>query len=267
MRTPAALLTLFALPLAVLVGSPAAQAGLTERQLAGVAADPAPGARLALGTIVQDVRGPDLTLGEAMGGRPALLVPVDYRCRSLCGPALALLGPILSQTGRRLGRDYAVLVLGMDPHDGEADALAMATAQLGDIAAAPGLRLLTARAGALDAIFAALGYRTTFDKQAGRFAHPAAAFALAPDGRVVRTLSTLALDATDLDLALTESAGGSGSIGERLVLLCYGFDPVHGIYTPAIRRGLAAAGAATLLALAAGIAGLARRSRRSKGAS
>ena len=90
---------------------------------------------------------------------------------------------------------------------------------------------------------------------------------MAADGRVVRTLSTLALDATDLDLALDEAGGGRmGTFRGRLVLLCYGFDPVQGIYTPAIHRMLGAAALATLVILAAGVAGLARRSRRSRGA-
>ena len=140
MKAPAAVL---ALALFVLAATcPDAQAGLTARQLAEVGASPEPGATLAPGIPVHDVRGPDLTLGDALGGRPALLVPVDYHCRALCGTALAVLAPLLSQTRMQTGRDYTVLVLGMDPNESDADALSMAQARLGAAADGPGVRVL-----------------------------------------------------------------------------------------------------------------------------
>lgn len=262
MKARAALLGI-ALSLAT-AWAPDASAGLTSSQLSDVQAQPLSGARLPLAATVHDANGPDMSLGDALAGRPALLVPVDYRCRSLCGPALALLAPLLSQTRFRLGVDYTVLVLGMDPRDSDAEALAMAQAQLGPAAGQSGVRILSGGADTLGRIFATLGYRTEYDGEAGRFAHPAAAFAIAADGRVARTLSTLALDPTDLNLALTEAGGGGrGALADRLILLCYGFDPIQGVYTPAIRRVLGLAGLATLIALAGGVAALARHSRRS----
>lgn len=240
-----------------------AQAGLTARALEGVTARPAPGATLPLDAVVRDGTGRERSLGDALAGRPALLMPVDYTCRALCGPSLSLLAPLLPETRFRLGRDYAVLVLGIDPRDGPETARAMTQERLGPVAGEAGIAVLTARPEALDRIFASLGYATAFDRERDRLAHPAAAFAVAGDGRVVRTLSTLALDVGDLDLALTEAGQGRlGGLGDRLVLLCYGFDPVLGIYTPAIQRVLALSAAMTLVGLAGAVWGLVRRSRR-----
>ena len=57
---------------------------------------------------------------------------------------------------------------------------------------------------------------------------------LTADGRVARALSSLALNPRDLRLALVEAGEGRiGGLADRITLLCSGFDPVHGVYTPA----------------------------------
>jgi protein SCO1/2 len=112
---------------------------------------------------------------------------------------------------------------------------------------------------------AAIGYATAYDAATDQFAHPAGALVVAPDGRVARVLPSLALNARDLRLALVEAgAGRIGDIGDRITLLCSQFDPVHGIYTAAVRRILLAAGVTTLVILAAALLLLQRRPRRSR---
>ena len=67
-----------------------AHAGLTEAELAGVTLAPPPGARAPLGLHLRDEAGRPLTLGEASGGRPTVLLLADYTCGSLCGAATAV---------------------------------------------------------------------------------------------------------------------------------------------------------------------------------
>jgi protein SCO1/2 len=253
--------------LALALGAAPATAGLTPAELGQVGQETKPGAQLPLSAVVQDISGRSLTLRDALEGRPALLMPVEYSCRALCGPALAVIAPLLTISRLRIGRDFSVLLLGIDPRDDAEAARALTQRQLGDPSGQPGLHVLMARADVLHGLLDALGFRAVFDPALDRFAHPAAAFALAPDGRVVRTLSTLAMDARDLDLAMTEAAGGSadGFVG-RLVLLCYGFDPVQGVYTPAIRSLLMGSSALTLAGLCGLVLSLRRRARRTRGA-
>jgi protein SCO1/2 len=121
--------------------------------------------------------------------------------------------------------------------------------------------VLRADPASLDVLTAALGYHAVYDSEHDQFAHPSAALALAPDGRIVRVLSSLALDPQDLRLALTEAGEGRiGGVGDRLILMCYGFDPVHGIYTPLVHRILAAGGVLTLGLLGLALFVLHRRS-------
>ena len=81
--------------------------------------------------------------------------------------------------------------------------------------------------------------------------HAAAAFAVNSAGRVTRVLSGLALDGAELRMALVEAGEGRvGSLGDRLRLFCYGFDPVRGVYTEKITLWLELAAIFTLFGMA-----------------
>ena len=237
-----------------------AAARLSQRDLAAVSASPPAGARIPLDLRFEDAadRG-TTTLGDALGGRPALLLPVDYTCGNVCDPMIAMSAAALAATGMRAGRDYGFALVGIDPRDG-VEAARRTAAEAAD--AAP--RALVGDAAAVGSLTRALGYGYVYDADTDSFAHPAAAMLLTGDGRVARVLSPLALNGRDLRLALIEAGEGRvGSLADRLVLLCYGFDAVRGVYTPLIRRILGLAAVATILAIAAGLLVLRRRERRS----
>ncbi|PSC06479.1 SCO family protein [Alsobacter soli] len=249
--------------LAILLQPGAARAALTRSELDGVRSAAAPGAVLPLDAAFRDASGRPLRLRDALGGRPALLIPVDYACRSLCGPALALVGAAADAIPAQRGRDYRIVAVGMDPAQTPEQARAMVAPALGDPGDASGTVALVGSADAIGRLFAALGYTTSYDAGERRYAHPAAAYAVTAEGRVSRALSTFALDRDGLRLALMEAGQGRiGGFTDRLALLCYGFDPALGAYTPAIRRILAGAGVLTLIGMALAIAALARAARR-----
>ena len=82
----------------------AALAGLTEAQIGEVALSPPSGARVPTALVFKDLKGRDVTLGDAIAGRPTLLLPADFTCTQICGPALSIAASALSQTGLRPGR-------------------------------------------------------------------------------------------------------------------------------------------------------------------
>ncbi|MGY2049809.1 SCO family protein [Methylobacterium sp. JK268] len=243
-------MTRLLLALLIALAPGAARAGLAAADLAAAGLSVPAGAPLPLADRFTDRDGHALTLGDALAGRPALLLPVDFTCRTLCGPFLAVVSGALVQTGLRPGRDYRLIVLGLDPKDAVAEGRALLDAQVAD----PGLRaatvLLRGDAEAVGAVIRAAGYRTAYDAEHDQYAHPAAVLALTPDGHLARALSTLALTGPDLRLALLEAGRGTiGGVAGQIAVLCYGFDAAHGIYTLAITRVLTAAGAATVLGL------------------
>ena len=253
----AALLTILG---GLLVGPGPARARLVQADLARVAVAPPPDARVPLKLAVTDARtGRATTLGQALGGRAALLLPVDYTCGNVCDPMVSMAADALAATGLA-AEDYAFVLVGIDPRDDAAAARRMLAETLGDRAA--GIRPLLVSDAALAALTGALGYSAVYDAGTDSFAHPAAAMLLAGDGRVARVLSPLALTGRDLRLALTEAGEGRvGSLADRLTLLCYGYDAARGLYTPLVQRILTVTGIATILGIGLLIVGLTRRTR------
>lgn len=250
------------LAVAALTLAAPAKAGLTERDLARVRLEITQGSRTPSSITFRDLQGRPATIDSVLRNRPALLLPVDYTCRTICGPALSIAASSLGKTGLRPGSDYRLIVVGIDPKDGPADEETFLRDRLGEPEIAAATTVLAGDDRAVGALTAALGYEAVYDAENDQFAHPSAALALTPDGRIARVLSALALDPRDLRLALVEAGEGRiGGVGDRLTLLCYGFDPINGIYTPAIRRILQGAGVLTVVVLVLLLAGLHRRAR------
>lgn len=199
----------------------------------------------------QSTEGYVMTLKEAIDHRPSLLLFVDYTCRTICGPALAIASEALAETGLNPTRDFRLLVVGLDEKDSVEDARAFSE-QLLNPALRSATAILRGNGETIERLTEAVGYRYSYDAAADQFAHPAGAIVLTPEGRVARVLSSLALNPTDLRLALVEAGQGrTGSVGDRLTLLCYGFDAVHGVYSVAITRLLQLLVLVTVLALLA----------------
>jgi protein SCO1 len=247
---------------AVLLGanSPAA-AALSETDLAHIEAAPQAGAALPLSLPLQDLQGETRSLQAWLGNAPSVWVLADFTCQTLCGPIVSIVSEALRSTGLRPGADFRLIVVGMDAKDTVADAAAMKSAQVGN---GDGLArhafFLRTTSVAVAELTRAFGFRSAYDREHDQFAHPAAAFVVTPSGHIARVLAGLALDPTDLRLALVDAGQGRvGSFVDHVRLLCYGFDPARGIYTAAIGRMLASASAVTILVFAVFILILFRR--------
>jgi protein SCO1 len=255
-KVPAALLVLS-------IAGGAAEAGVTQAVLDGLTVEPRPDAALPLDLRFLDEDGQPRTFGGMLAGKPAVVVFADYTCRTLCGPILTFVAAGLEQSGLAAGADFGLVVVGLDPRDDLQSARASKAARIGDgtpLAAAT--VMLKGEEAAITAVAGALGYRYAYDAEHDQFAHPAAAFVVTPAGRVTRVLSVLGLDGPDLRLALVEAGEGRvGSFGDRLRLLCYGFDAVRGIYTETITLWLEVAALATMSGMAAAVVAMNAKSR------
>ena len=255
---------ILAVAFTLICGFTPAQARLTRAEMSAVAVAPQPGARAPTDlTFVDAASGRPTSLGAAMGDRPALLLPVDYTCGNVCDPMVSLTAAALWATGLQPGADLRLVLVGLDPRDGPEAARALLARDGTGEALGEGVRALVGEQAAIDRLTGALGYSLTSDRETDAIAHPAAALLLAPDGRLARVLSPLALNGRDLRLAVVEAGEGRiGNLADRFTLLCYGFDAATGVYTPLIRRILTGAALLTILAIAGGVLILARKSRR-----
>jgi protein SCO1 len=241
-----------------------AQAGVTAEQLNGVFVDAKPNAALPLQLQFTDESGKAASLGEVIGGRPAVLIFSDYTCSNLCGPILAFAAGALEKSGLTPSRDFRLVAVGLDPHDSFADMRQMRISRIGDgTPLAQATTMLTGSAEVIRAATAAAGYHYVYDREQRQFAHPAVAYVVTPQGHIARVLSGLGLNAADLRLALVDAGGGRvGNFADHIRLLCYGFDPATGIFSASIMRLLIAACLVTVVILAGALSLLAWRTRR-----
>lgn len=244
---------LCALSMLAAMGSTPAQASLTRGEYRDVGVSVPPGVGLSLDAVVTDDEGRQRTLGELVR-QPSVFLFADYTCRTLCGPIVSLASSALEKSGFVAGRDYRLIVMGLDPKDTAADAQQM-RAHLGDdVALQHATTFLTADAATIRHVAVALGYRYRYDSDNDQFAHPAAVYVLGAGGAVARVLTGLGLTGESMRLALVDAGKGKvGTFRDQVRLLCYGFDPAHGTYNLAVSRLLVVASTTTLLALGGGI--------------
>jgi protein SCO1/2 len=212
------------------------------------------GARLPLDAHFVDAAGAPVRLGALLGARPAFVVLAYYRCPNLCGTMLRTVALSLAPLALTAGRDFDVIVVGIDPDEGPgaaAEAKAEMLRAYGPRADARGWHVLTGGEDEIAAVADAIGFRYAWDETAGQYIHPAGMTLVTPAGRVARYYYCLEYLGRDLRLGVVEASEGRiGSAVDRVLLLCYGYDPATGRYTLVVTNLLRIAGIGTVLALA-----------------
>jgi protein SCO1/2 len=241
--------------------TPRPATALTAHELAGVDAAPRVGSRLPLEAGFRDDAGRPETLGQALGGTPAILVFADYRCSSLCGPGLVLTALALDQTGLRPDRDYRFVVVGLDALDPPAVAASLRRARL---SSPSGRAAILLGGGRPDLIARAAGYRYLFDAKLGQYVHDTVVYAVDPQGRVRGALSEFTLDPRELRSALANTPARSALAFDQIRLICHGLAADFGRWDGPALAGVRLGGLALLALLAAGLAAAVARRRRAR---
>jgi protein SCO1 len=228
-----------------------ANAALPAAALASAGIDLPRDARVPLNLTADDASGRHRRFAELLDGHPGFVIFADYTCKTLCGPALVLLGSALAQSGLPPNL-YRLIVIGIDPKDTPQDARRMAAAQIPEPLRDHAILLLP-DARALAIITKAVGFRYVYDKSVDQFAHPEIVYTVAEDGRVLRLLSPLALTASDIRTAFSESAEAPQTLYGRFRVLCYRFELLTGVHTAVIERLLKISSVLTIAAMAGGL--------------
>ena len=208
----------------------AASAHDVTRPAEGVALEQHPGARIAPGLPFVDERGRATTLSHALGGRPGVIVLGYVTCTDLCPVTLANAARALREGGLVPAQDYAALFVSIDPRD---DPAALAKAKARDLPpqSQAGWTFL-ANAGSARELARDVGFRFRHDDDPDAIAHAAGFVVVTPQASVSRYFTGVRFDPSDVRLAITQAGRGRvGSVVDRLVLLCYHFDPTTGKYT------------------------------------
>lgn len=216
----------------------------------------------------RDQEGREVTLGSYLeGGRPLLLVMAYYECPMLCTVTLNGLKAGLRDLAWRPGKEFRVLTVSFDTkRDTPAAAKAKRDAYVkayGRPVDERGWDFLVGDEQNVVALAKAIGFGYRWDEKTEQFAHAAGAFVFTPEGKLSNTLLGIQFPERDLRLALTEASQGKlGSAWDRVMLLCYHYDPNEHSYVLAGKQFMKAGGTLSALALGAFLVRLWRRELR-----
>ena len=231
---------------------------------AGIGFEQHPGRAVPLDAAFIDASGTQVTLGEALGGKPSVLVLGYAACKDLCATTLPGVAEALDRARLEAGADYRAVFASIDAREGPPVLAAIA----GRVPQRDrtGWRFLGGNDASIRRVADAVGFRYRHEDDRDAFAHPAGLVVLTPHGDVSRYLFGVRFAPSELRLALTEAGGGRiGGLSDRLLLLCYHFDPATGRHSLAILDALRAL-IAVLAVLAAAFAWRTLRVRKERAA-
>jgi protein SCO1/2 len=214
----------------------------------------------------RDESGRDVRLRDYVRDRPVVLSLAYYGCPMLCGLALQGLAGSLKPLAFEPGREFVVLTVSFNPRETPAMARAArdsALAAYGRPGGASGWHFLTGDEEAIRRLTDDVGFRYAWDEESRQYAHATGIVLLTPEGRISRYFFGIDYAPKDLRLGLIESAGGRiGTLADRLLLLCYRYDPHTGRYSAAAMGAVRAGAVVAVLGLGTLIVRMLRRERR-----
>jgi protein SCO1/2 len=215
-------------------------------------------AQLPLDLSFRDENGTPVRLRDYFDTRPVILVLAYYRCPMLCTQVLNGLVKSMRDIDLELGTQYRVLTVSFDPREGPelaAQKKATYSASYARAGAADGWHFLTGAPDEIAKLASVVGFRYVYDSEHDQFAHGSAIMILTPQGHISHYFMGIDFPSRDVRLALVEASQRRiGSSVDRLLLLCYHFDPLTGRYSASAISFVRIVSAAMLLLVGVPIA-------------
>lgn len=226
---------------------------------------------------LRNEKGETITFGSLFKGRPVVLMPIFYTCRSACSVELeSALKAFRDMKTDTIGRQYDVITVSIHPRETsdlartkKNEFLKRYLAGREDKAdsAERGWSFLTGDQDQVKKITDSVGFKYTYTAEKDRVVHPTALMLLTPQGRVSRYLI-----GTNYPQPFTRNAlldAGSNVIGEQAQAVsffgCFTYDPTTGKTMFHVKRAIQIVGAITLLTLILSIISMNRRYKEEHG--
>ena len=218
---------------------------------------------LPLDLAFRDEAGREVRLGDYFGARPVILNLAYYRCPMLCTLVLNGIASSAGALSLAMGRDYDVVTVSIDPRETPQMAAAKKNGYLKEysqLGKASGWHFLTGDEASIKRLADAVGFRYVYDPAKDQYAHPSGVVVATSAGKIAQYFFGIEYAPRDLKLSLVAASSGKiGSIADRLMLLCYSYDPATGHYGAASLTLIRMGGVATVLALGAFVVAMLRR--------
>ena len=185
-----------------------------------------------------DSSGRAIKTGYVFNGNLPTIVTLNYsNCPMLCSVQLNALTASLNQMDLKLGTDFQVLTVSIDPTETSrraAETKANYLEALPNQAGADrGWTFATAKQPVITKLAETLGFKYRYDATIKQYNHPAMLAFVSPDGVITRYSLSIDFPPDQLKLALVEAGEGNvGSTVDQFILWCYSYDPDSNSYTP-----------------------------------
>lgn len=223
-------------------------------------------AQLPLDTPLRDESGAPVTLGKYFGKKPVVLVFVYFECPMLCTLELnGLVRNLKVLKSMSAGKEFEICTVSIDPTETPALARAKKAGYIKRYdrpGAEAGWHFLTGDEASIRRLTGVAGFRYAYDPKSKQYAHPAGLTVATPEGRIARYIYGVDFPGAALRYALIEaSAGKIGDPVDKLLLMCFHYDPSTGRYNFAVMSVIRALGVMTFTGLL-GYTGLMLRKER-----
>ena len=190
---------------------------------------------------------------------PTVLNLVYYSCPKLCNFGTDGLLKVVNETDTlELGKDYKIITVSFDPDDTTDLATKKALKYRSATKRSEGSELnwpfLVGDDINIKKLTEAVGFKYIVDGE--EFAHSSALIVITPEGKISRYLYGIQHIPSDFRLSLLEASEGKigdSTLMNKVLLFCYGFDPVGKKYALKALNIVKAGGVVTLLTLGIGL--------------
>ena len=201
----------------------------------------------------RDEEGKSVSLGSYFGSKPVILSLVYYRCPMLCTQVLNGMVQTFKTIGFTAGKEFEVVTVSIDPTEPSSLAARKKNQyveEYGRSGVEDGWHFLTGDQESISRLAKTVGFRYVYDEKTTQFAHASGIMVATPGGKLARYLYGIEYPAKDLTFSLMEASQERiGSPVQRLLLLCYHYDPLTGKYGVVVMNLLRGGGLLALVLL------------------
>jgi len=181
-------------------------------------------------------------IADYLGSTPVALVFAYFGCSNMCPTVIHNLAERLLQTSGTTGGKVQIVVVSINPLDSPAlAALSRRKYLAGDLplGRADHWHFLTGTKAAIEPLADAVGFRYQYDEKSHQYAHPAGFVLLTPGGRIASYFFGFDFTSDQLAHAIDEAAARRIATPlQRLLLVCFHYDPLSGPYNATITATL-----------------------------
>ncbi len=182
-----------------------------------------------------DEQGKTVALRDLTQGKPVVLALVYYECPMLCGEVMQGMLKAFNELDFTIGNEYTVIMVSFNPKEKPELATLKKKNMLEHYktpSAAAGWHFLTtADEGNVRKLAESVGFEYAYLPSVDQYAHASGIMLLTPEGKVSRYFYGIAYPERDLRFGLIDASQGRiGEIADKILMLCYRYDPASGSY-------------------------------------